>query len=34
MPANSAGRMYFHLGSPTSQYFDFIAFTVGSTRSA
>jgi len=31
MPANSAGRMYFHLGSPTSQYFE---FTVGSTRSA
>jgi len=29
MPANSAGRMYFHLGSPTSQYNDFIEFTVG-----
>jgi hypothetical protein len=29
MPANSAGRMYFYLGSPTSQYFDFIEFTVG-----
>ncbi len=29
MPANSAGRMYFHLGSPTSQYSDFIEFTVG-----
>jgi hypothetical protein len=29
MPANSAGRMYFHLGSPTSAYFDFIEFTVG-----
>ncbi|MEU4243398.1 beta-1,3-glucanase family protein [Actinoplanes sp. NPDC026619] len=29
MPANSAGRMYFYLGSATSQYFDFIEFTVG-----
>jgi hypothetical protein len=29
MPANSAGRMYFYLGSPDSQYFDFIEFTVG-----
>ncbi|MFD7920464.1 glycoside hydrolase family 64 protein [Streptomyces sp. NPDC059740] len=29
MPANSAGRMYFHLGSPDSQYSDFIEFTVG-----
>jgi hypothetical protein len=29
MPANSAGRMYFYLGSPTSQYSDFIEFTVG-----
>ncbi|HZB49447.1 MAG TPA: beta-1,3-glucanase family protein [Mycobacteriales bacterium] len=29
MPANSAGRMYFHLGSPTSPYWDFIEFTVG-----
>ncbi|MEV5707484.1 beta-1,3-glucanase family protein [Actinoallomurus sp. NPDC052274] len=29
MPANSAGRMYFYLGSPTSQYRDFIEFTVG-----
>ncbi len=29
MPANSAGRMYFHLGSPDSQYYDFIEFTVG-----
>ncbi|MEZ0069674.1 hypothetical protein ABIA32_005721 [Streptacidiphilus sp. MAP12-20] len=29
MPANSAGRMYFYLGSPTSKYFDFIEFTVG-----
>jgi hypothetical protein len=31
MPANSAGRMYFYLGSPNSQYFDFIEFTVGTT---
>ena len=31
MPANSAGRMYFYLGSPTSQYFDFIEFTVGAS---
>jgi hypothetical protein len=30
MPANSAGRMYFYLGSPNSQYYDFIEFTVGS----
>ncbi|HEV2375611.1 MAG TPA: glycoside hydrolase family 64 protein [Streptosporangiaceae bacterium] len=29
MPANSAGRMYFYLGSPSSRYFDFIEFTVG-----
>ncbi|HEU5473410.1 MAG TPA: discoidin domain-containing protein [Actinophytocola sp.] len=29
MPANSAGRMNFFLGSPNSQYFDFIEFTVG-----
>ncbi|MFC1421255.1 discoidin domain-containing protein [Streptacidiphilus cavernicola] len=29
MPANSAGRMYFYLGSPTSPYYDFIEFTVG-----
>ncbi|HEU5158994.1 MAG TPA: beta-1,3-glucanase family protein [Streptosporangiaceae bacterium] len=29
MPANSAGRMYFYLGSPTSRYQDFIEFTVG-----
>jgi glycosyl hydrolase family 64 (putative beta-1,3-glucanase) len=29
MPANSAGRMYFYLGSPHSKYFDFIEFTVG-----
>ncbi|HEY2672532.1 MAG TPA: discoidin domain-containing protein [Rugosimonospora sp.] len=31
MAANSAGRMYFYLGSPTSQYYDFIEFTVGAT---
>jgi F5/8 type C domain/Beta-1,3-glucanase len=31
MPANSAGRMYFYLGSPNSQYFDFIEFTVGTS---
>ena len=29
MPANSAGRMYFHLGSADSAYWDFIEFTVG-----
>lgn len=29
MPANSSGRMYFYLGSPNSQYADFIEFTVG-----
>ena len=29
MPANSAGRMYFYLGTANSQYFDFIEFTVG-----
>ncbi len=29
MPANSAGRMYFYLGSPNSAYYDFIEFTVG-----
>ncbi|MFL6125302.1 beta-1,3-glucanase family protein [Actinophytocola sp.] len=29
MPANSAGRMYFYLGSANSQYYDFIEFTVG-----
>lgn len=32
MPANSAGRMYFHLGSPTSQYRDFVEFTVAPDR--
>ncbi len=31
MPANSSGRMYFYLGSPTSPYYDFIEFTVGAT---
>jgi hypothetical protein len=31
MPANSAGRMYFFLGQPNGQYFDFIEFTVGAT---
>jgi hypothetical protein len=31
MPANSSGRMYFYLGSPNSQYYDFIEFTVGTT---
>jgi hypothetical protein len=30
MPANSAGRMYFYLGSKNSKYADFIEFTVGS----
>ncbi|MFJ5613683.1 discoidin domain-containing protein [Streptomyces sp. NPDC093221] len=29
MPANSSGRMYFYLGSPNSQYYDFIEFTIG-----
>ncbi|HEU4328620.1 MAG TPA: discoidin domain-containing protein [Roseiflexaceae bacterium] len=29
MPVNSAGRMYFYLGSPNSQYSDFIEFTIG-----
>jgi len=31
MPVNSAGRMYFYLGSPTSPYADFIEFTVGAS---
>jgi hypothetical protein len=31
MPANSAGRMYFYLGTPNGQYYDFIEFTVGTT---
>ncbi|NEA58597.1 coagulation factor 5/8 type domain-containing protein [Streptomyces sp. SID13666] len=29
MPVNSAGRMYFYVGTPNGQYFDFIEFTVG-----
>ncbi|GAA4831743.1 discoidin domain-containing protein [Kitasatospora terrestris] len=29
MPANSSGRMYFYVGSPTGQYYDFIEFTIG-----
>jgi hypothetical protein len=29
MPANSAGRMYFYLGTPNGPYYDFIEFTVG-----
>ena len=28
LPANNAGRMYFHLGSPDSPYTDFVEFTV------
>src|SRR4051812_15528462 len=32
MPANSAGRMYFHLGSANSKYSDFIEFTVGADQ--
>ncbi len=31
MPANSSGRMYFYLGTPNGQYYDFIEFTVGAT---
>lgn len=31
MPANSAGRLTFHLGTPDSQFSDFIEFTVGPT---
>ncbi|MBO0881007.1 MAG: discoidin domain-containing protein, partial [Mycobacterium sp.] len=31
MPANTAGRMYFYLGAPNSQYYDFIEFTVSAT---
>src|SRR5215472_6989144 len=31
MPANSAGRMTFHLGTATSSYNDFIEFTVGAS---
>lgn len=29
MPANSSGRVYFYLGTPNSQYFDFIEHTIG-----
>jgi hypothetical protein len=32
MPANSSGRMYFYVGSPTGQYYDFIEFTVGAAQ--
>ena len=32
MPASSSGRMYFHLGSPTSKYADFIEFTIGAKQ--
>ena len=32
MPANSSGRMYFYLGSPASQYYDFIEFTIGAAQ--
>jgi hypothetical protein len=32
MPANSAGRMYFYVGAPNGQYFDFIEFTVGASQ--
>ncbi|WP_232234570.1 glycoside hydrolase family 64 protein [Actinoplanes sp. N902-109] len=32
MPANSSGRMYFHLGSPDAALSDFIEFTVGSDQ--
>jgi hypothetical protein len=31
MPANSAGRMYFYLGTPNGPYDDFIEFTVGAS---
>jgi hypothetical protein len=31
MPANSANRMYFYLGSPNSQFYAFIEFTVGAS---
>uniref|UniRef100_UPI00396A343B beta-1,3-glucanase family protein n=1 Tax=Actinacidiphila bryophytorum TaxID=1436133 RepID=UPI00396A343B len=31
MPANSSGRMYFYVGSPNSQYNDFIEFTIGAS---
>ena len=29
MPDSSSGRMYFYLGSPASEYYDFIEFTIG-----
>ncbi len=32
MPANSSGRMYFYVGTPNGQYYDFIEFTVGATQ--
>jgi hypothetical protein len=32
LPVNSSGRMYFYLGSPTSQYQDFIEFTIGAAQ--
>jgi hypothetical protein len=32
MPVNSSGRMYFYLGSPSSQYQDFIEFTIGAAQ--
>ncbi|HKT04407.1 MAG TPA: beta-1,3-glucanase family protein [Rugosimonospora sp.] len=32
MPANSAGRMYFSVGSPGGPYYDFIEFTVGTAQ--
>jgi len=32
MPANPSGRIYFYLGSPTSQYADFIEYTIGQTQ--
>lgn len=32
MPVNSSGRMYFYLGSPNSQYYDFIEFTIGAAQ--
>ena len=31
MPANSAGRMYFNIGSPNAPYYDFTEFTVGAS---
>jgi len=32
MPANASGRMYFYLEQPNSKYYDFIEFTIGTTR--